>query len=108
MPWVPSKKRGWVVEGGEGDEGPTHWGLTTVIQTVMEVVPGGVIRGGKTAYTDDTNTGFWIGVDSDGLGKLNLGGANFYLKWTGTKLEIAGSLKTKNNYVQIIDDSLET
>jgi hypothetical protein len=71
-------------------------------------VPGGVIRAGKTAYDDDTNVGFWLGADSDGLAKLNLGGANFYLKWTGTNLEIAGSLRTKNSYVQIIDESEET
>jgi hypothetical protein len=106
MPWSTRKPGGW--GPSEGDtESPTRWGLTTVIRSILTVVPGGVIRAGKTAYTDDTNTGFWLGSDSDGLAKLNLGSTNFYLKWTGTKLEIAGSLRTKNSYVQIIDESTE-
>jgi hypothetical protein len=107
MPWNKRAPGGWGQSEAD-DEAPTRWGLTTVIRTILDVVPGGVIRAGKTAYTDDTNVGFWLGVDSDGLAKLNLGSAAFYLKWTGTKLEIAGSLRTKNSYVQIIDDSEET
>jgi hypothetical protein len=107
MPWNTRKPGGWGPSEGD-DESPTRWGLTTVIRTILDVVPGGVIRAGKSAYTDDTNVGFWLGVDSDGLAKLNLGSADFYLKWTGTALQIAGSLRTKNSYVQIIDDSLET
>jgi hypothetical protein len=107
MSWMPRGKRaGWGAPSPDVD-GPTRWGLTTVIRTILDVVPGGVIRAGKTAYSDDTNTGFWLGVDSDGYGKLNLGGPSFYLKWTGSKLEIAGSLRTKNSYVEIIDDSTE-
>jgi hypothetical protein len=106
MPWNTRKPGGWGPSDGD-DESPTRWGLTTVIRSVLEVVPGGVIRAGKTAYDDDTNVGFWLGSDSDGLAKFNLGGASFYLKWTGTKLEIAGSLRTKNSYVEIIDDSEE-
>jgi hypothetical protein len=100
-------RAGWGAPSGE-DDGPTRWGLTTVIRTILDVVPGGVIRAGKSAYTDDADTGFWLGVDSDGLAKLNLGSAAFYLKWTGTMLEIAGSLRTRNSYVEIIDDSAET
>ena len=107
MPASTRKHRpGWGPPNTD-DESPTRWGLTTVIRTILDVVPGGVIRAGKTAYTDDTNTGFWLGVDSDGLAKLNLGSTSFFLKWTGTKLEIAGSLRTKNSYVEIIDDSTE-
>jgi hypothetical protein len=107
MSWLtPRNRGGWGSSGGEED-GPTRWGLTTVIRTILDVVPGGVIRAGKSAYTDDANTGFWLGVDSDGYGKLNLGSSDFYLKWTGTRLEIAGSLRTKNSYVEIIDDSTE-
>jgi hypothetical protein len=109
MPWSTRKPGGWGPPASEGDdESPTRWGLTTVIRTILDVVPGGVIRAGKTAYTDDTHVGFWLGVDSDGLAKLNIGGADFFLKWTGAALQIAGSLRTKNSYVQIIDDSLET
>jgi hypothetical protein len=106
MPWNIRKPGGWGPTEGN-DDGPTRWGLTTVIRTILDVVPGGVIRAGKTAYDDDANTGFWLGVDSDGAAKLNLGNAAFYLKWTGTRLEIAGSLRTRNSYVEIIDDSEE-
>ena len=107
MSWLTGKNRaGWGAPSGD-DESPTRWGLTTVIRTILDVVPGGVIRAGKTEYADDTHTGFWLGVDSDGLAKLNLGSGTFYLKWTGTDLQIAGSLRTKNSYVQIIDDSAE-
>jgi hypothetical protein len=108
MPWIANRKRTTWSTADTDPESPTRWGLTTVIRTILDVVPGGVIRAGKTAYADDTNTGFWLGVDSDGLAKLNLGGSSFYLKWTGTDLQIAGSLRTKNSYVQIIDESAET
>jgi hypothetical protein len=106
MAWSTRRGAGWGTPAGE-DDGPTRWSLTTVIRTVLDVVPGGVIRAGKSAYTDDAGTGFWLGVDSDGLAKLNLGGPAFYLKWTGAKLEIAGSLRTRNSYVEIIDESAE-
>jgi hypothetical protein len=105
MSWL-SRKSGWTTTDDDR-ESPTRWTLNTVIRTILDVVPGGVIRAGKSAYSDDTNTGFWLGVDSDGYGKLNLGGPAFYLKWTGAKLEIAGSLKTRNSYVEIIDESSE-
>ncbi len=106
MSWTTHRRAGWGAPSGE-DDGPARWELTTVIRTIVDVVPGGVIRAGKTAYGDDANTGFWLGVDSDGLAKLNLGGPAFYLKWTGAKLEIAGSLRTRNSYVEIIDESSE-
>jgi hypothetical protein len=108
MPWTPRRRATTWTTADEDPESPTRWGLTTVIRTILDVVPGGVIRAGKETYDDDTHTGFWLGVDTDGLGKLNLGNANFYLKWTGTALQIAGSLRTRNSYVQIIDDSAET
>jgi hypothetical protein len=106
MSWNIHRRPGWGAPAGD-DDGPTRWGLTTVIRTILDVVPGGVIRAGKSAYGDDANTGFWLGVDSDGLAKLNLGGPAFYLKWTGAKLEIAGRLRTRNSYVEIIDESSE-
>jgi len=85
MSWLtPRNRGGWGPSEGD-DESPTRWGLTTVIRTILDVVPGGVIRAGKTAYTDDATVGFWLGVDSDGYGKLNIGSASYYLKWTGTR-----------------------
>ncbi len=104
MAW--HRRDSWGPPGGDAEQ-PTRWGLTTVIRTILEVVPGGVIRAGKTAYADDANTGFWLGVDADGLAKLNVGNAHFYLKWTGADLQIAGSLRTRNSWVQVIDESAE-
>jgi hypothetical protein len=63
-----------------------------------------VLRAGKTAYESTTN-GFWLGVDRDGVAKFNIGTGTWYLRWTGTRLEIAGKLTTGNGYVQIIDDA---
>ncbi len=38
-----------------------------MIHTILEVVPGGVLRGGKKRYTDDATAGWWLGVDADGV-----------------------------------------
>ena len=85
MSWRPSKQGGW---GKGGDLKPARF--TQILRAVLEIVPGGVIRAGKTAYRDDTNVGFWIGIDADGLAKINIGGASNYFKWSGTGLEVAG------------------
>ncbi len=75
---------------------PYGWGyddlglvLRHVIRTVWQVVPGGVIRAGKTDYGE--GTGWWLGIDpADGLAKLDLGDGDDYLRWNGSALEIAG------------------
>jgi hypothetical protein len=83
------RKTGWGDEAeGEG-EARYSFNVSGIIKSIVEVVPGGVIRAGKTAYADDAHVGFWLGKDSDGLAKLNLGGSAFYLKWTGSELLIA-------------------
>jgi hypothetical protein len=88
MSW--GRKSSW----SEGDKGESRYSFSVsgIIKTILEVVPGGVIRAGKTAYLDDTSVGFWLGVDSDGLAKLNLGGADHFLRWTGTELLQRGNL----------------
>jgi hypothetical protein len=53
-----------------------------------------VIRHGKTAYSDNDSVGFWIGVDGDGLTKVNIGGPNNCLLWTGVELVLRGWLYT--------------
>ncbi len=99
MSW---QKRGW---GTVEERAATV--VYQVIRAVLEVVPGGVIRAGKTGYADDAHAGFWLGVGADGVARLNVGDAAHYLKWTGARLEIAGSIRTRNGYVQIIDESPE-
>ena len=89
MPGWSSPKRGrW----GESREA-VHISFTQVLRTILEVVPGGVIRAGKASYADDRAVGFWLGIDTDGAAKLNIGGAANHLKWTGSQLLVFGSLR---------------
>jgi hypothetical protein len=89
MTWGGRRSR-W---GSEKEEAPRAISFTGIVKTILEVVPGGVLRAGKTAYADDANVGFWLGVDTDGVAKLNIGGALHYLKWTGTALVVAGDIR---------------
>lgn len=51
----------------------------------------GNIKAGKTAYTDDTHAGFWLGIVSS-VPKLNIGSsATKYLHYDGTDLIIIGA-----------------
>lgn len=55
---------------------------------------GMIIKGGKTAYTDDTNAGFWLGLVST-TPKLNIGAsATKYLHYDGTDITILGGTIT--------------
>ena len=91
MTWGKLGPKGW---GSHKDdtESSQSW-LRQVIHTVVEVVAGGVLRAGKKRYTDDTNVGWWLGVDSDGVAKLNIGDAEQFLKWTGEQLSVRGDLE---------------
>ena len=100
--FVSWKNRGW----GQVEEQAASV-VYQVIRAVLEVAPGGVIRAGKTGYADDAGAGFWLGVGADGVARLNVGDAAHYLKWTGTRLEIAGGVRTRNGYVQIVDEAPE-
>ncbi len=88
--WGKLGPKGW---GGHKDdaESSQSW-IRQVIHTVVEVVAGGVLRAGKKRYTDDTNVGWWIGVDSDGMARLNIGDVDQFLKWTGEQLRVRGDL----------------
>ncbi|MCB0042511.1 MAG: hypothetical protein KDE23_22650, partial [Caldilinea sp.] len=94
MPWGqrPKGKRGsgwgW---GGDGDgEGRFH--ISQTIAGIVEVVAGGVLRAGKTSYDDDS-AGWWIGRDPvTEAGKINIGDESRYFKWSGSAVEIAGSI----------------
>lgn len=61
------------------------------VDTGLEIDNAGYIRtASKTSYIDD-DAGFWLGMDSS-VYKLNLGDENNFVKWTGTGLEIKGTL----------------
>ncbi len=56
----------------------------------LTIASGGNIKLGKTAYTDDTNAGFFLG-DVSGVSKLNIGSsATKYLHYDGTDITMLG------------------
>jgi hypothetical protein len=102
MPFRPNPRGGW---SAARDESGAR--VQTILRTVLQVVPGGSLCAGKRSYEDDDRAGFWIGVDADGVARLNVGGPDFYLKWTGESVLISGGLRTKNAYVRVVDQSDE-
>ena len=58
-----------------------------MIRTTILMVAGGSLRWGKTSYADNDHAGFWIGVDRDKVGKINIGGPTWFLRWTGASWE---------------------
>lgn len=82
-------KRGGWGSGGDSEEKPLRF--SGILGGILELVPGGVLRAGKRAYTS-TTSGWWLGVDTDSVPKFNFGGVTNFIRWTGTALEIAGSL----------------
>ena len=89
MSWGKIGPLGWGKGKAEGE--PAGW-LRQVIHTILEVVPGGVLRAGKKRYMDDATAGWWLGVDADGVARLNIGDADQFLKWTGELLRVRGDL----------------
>lgn len=60
----------------------------------LTIASGGNIKFGKTAYTDDTNAGLWLG-DVSGVAKFNIGSsATKYLHYDGTDLTMLGGIIT--------------
>ena len=89
MSWGKLGPKGW--SKGAAESEPGGW-LRQVIHTILEVVPGGVLRAGKKRYTDDATAGWWLGVDADGVPRFNIGDAAQFLKWTGELLRVRGDL----------------
>jgi hypothetical protein len=59
-------------------------------------VSAGSIASVKTSYAD-TNTGWFIGYNGTSTGSLpviNIGSSTSYLKWTGTAIDIRGTIST--------------
>jgi len=53
---------------------------------------GMAIRQGKTGYPDASTTGFWLGNDG-GTPKFSIGTSTNFLRFSGSALELAGTLK---------------
>lgn len=94
MPWGQGGGGGgggWGWGSGDGGGGVTNI-IHAVISGITEVVAGGVLRADKATY-DDTTAGWWLGRDpDDAVSKLHFGDAAQYLRWTGSALELAGSI----------------
>jgi hypothetical protein len=60
-------------------------GVGTVAQST------GGIESGKQAWSD-TTAGYFLGIDTDGIAKLNIGSASKYIKWDGSTLTVVGGV----------------
>ena len=58
--------------------------MRAVIRQMLEVVPGGILRAGKTIF--GAGSGWWIGRDADGAGKVDIGSESRYLRFDGVDL----------------------
>lgn len=90
MTWGKLGPKGWGSHKDDTSSGQS--GFTQIIRAIVEVVPGGVIRAVKRAFADDDGAGWWLGVDSDGVAKLNIGDGTQFLKWTGERVSVRGDL----------------
>lgn len=61
---------------------------------ITNMTQGGIMSG-KQKWTD-TTTGFFIGIDTDGLAKINIGNLTKYIKWTGSQLQVIGGISTSS------------
>src|ERR1035437_6616545 len=59
--------------------------------TGMTSFSSGGIQSGKQEWLD-TKAGFFFGIDTDGVAKLNMGNAISFVKWDGVTLTISGTL----------------
>lgn len=70
-PWPPSPKE------------PAVTLFKAVISSTHEVVPGGILRAGKTDY--GSGTGFWLGIDpTDDEAKFDIGTPTDYFRYSET------------------------
>jgi hypothetical protein len=64
---------------------------------IVSISTGGDLHSGKTSYSDNSTSGFYLGNES-GTPKFNIGNSTSYLKWDGQKVLVAGAVDT-NSYV---------
>lgn len=74
------------------------------VDQLFEGVPGGnIIFGGmqirKKKYSDTTTAGVWIGVDTDGVGKINIGDSTDFLLWNGSSLVMSGDITASSGTI---------
>ena len=84
QPWAAWKST-------EADTESTALRLTVqIVKAATQILPGGSLHAGKTAYTDMLHFGFWLGVDpTDKKPKVNIGGPDWYIKFTGAAWDIS-------------------
>ncbi len=61
------------------------------VATGMTQYSSGGIESGKESWADGTD-GFFLGIDVDGVAKMNIGGVSAYMKWDGANLTIVGGV----------------
>ena len=103
--------RGWC-EWRAGRALASAGGVRAVIRQILEVVPGGILRAGKTIF--GAGSGWWIGRDADGAGKVDIGSESRYLRFDGvdltwrsdhTALDADGTLTAVNGYFSGVLDA---
>jgi hypothetical protein len=106
----PTKKTGW----GRVSEGASRieQRLYTVIRAIQEVVPGGMLRAGKSAF--GSGSGWLLGITDAGAGIADIGDESNYLRFDGehftwrtplTQLEDDGTLTAVNAFFSGILDA---
>ena len=64
----------------------------------ITLAASGNIKAGKTSYSDDTNAGFWLGLDS-GVAKINIGSSTTkYLHYDGSNWTLVGGSITSATF----------
>lgn len=91
--------------------GKSGWQLTSDGNAFLNNISlyGGTISYGKTAYTDDTKAGYWLGAVS-GVPKFNIGSsATVYFHYNGTNMSLAGGTVSVGSPtgIQTILDSVD-
>ena len=111
--WSPGRTAagGWS-SGAERESEASSGGVRAVIRQILEVVPGGILRAGKTIF--GSGWGWWIGRDADGAGKVDIGSESRYLRFDGvdltwrsdhTALAADGTLTAVNGYFSGVLDA---
>ena len=108
-------QRGWGggwSSGAERESEASAGGVRAVIRQILEVVPGGILRAGKTIF--GAGSGWWIGRDADGAGKVDIGSESKFLRFDGvdfwwqsehTSLDKDGTLTAVNGYFSGVLDA---
>lgn len=111
MSWGgPGKRRGWgkISEGAASIEQR----LITVIRAVQELVPGGVLRAGKTRFGH--GAGWLLSITDGGAGVVDIGDEENYLRFDGndftwrtplTELASDGTLTAVNAFFSGVLDA---